>query len=271
MIRKPIRPVKQVRTSVGFAIVAVLLVGTAGTVSSHIRQPIAGRSHAVRVDCAPEVMPFVRALVSADQLRGRQGVALLSQRAFIVASPSRMRFQRFAAGAMRGVLSDGCPFAFWRTGHPASIERGEIRIPRLEELSGPGWSFLGQSPGPPPRSVPAFEGYRHVASGAADRGNPATAVADDAPYVGLWHRNDGGAGTLIAYHRSDGGGVIRLGTVGRTYDAVYAAQGIHDISFTLVKEPTDGEPLHIVTFSWSEPGACCRARRRSERSGRRNH
>lgn len=253
--------------------VAILFasLGKAAPARVNVQPPSADQVEAMRNDCASETIPFMFASTAlGEQLRGRDGVHILRQFSFIVSRPDRMRIRRLASGAMKGVLTDGCPFAFWWTGHPALVEHGEIRVGGPEHLSGPGWSFLGHPPGPPPREVPAIEGYRHIMSSAALSGNFATTFSPGAPYVGMWHRTDGATGSLIVHHRSDGGGVIRLGTVGRTYDAVYAAAGIHDISFTLLKGPSASEPLHVVNLTWSEPGSCCGGRRQRGRQSRRD-
>lgn len=205
--------------------------------------PVAGgRVPASRTVCETEVIPWVTVAAPGDAvLTGRRDVPLRSVRAFRVSKPERVRFSRFEPFTMRGVLSDGCPFAFWWTGNPIAFQNGEIRVSQPEELSGSGWTFIGHSPGPEPSWTPSVAGYRYVMSAA---------VSPSGPYIGLWLRTDGSPGSLVAHFGREGEPVTRLGTASRMFDAVYVSSTIHQLFFTLLEEPEGPAPLTIVTFEW---------------------
>lgn len=203
----------------------------------------AGDPRAGPAPCEATVVPFrvTAASMPGELLVGRHDVVLRSRNGFAVSRPELFRFRRFDTFTMTGMLGNGCQFAFWWTGNPSIIGRGEIRIGE----PGPLLSDGDRIPSTEAVGIPAFEGFRHAMS--------STLVSDGSALIGLWHRADGAAGSLVASYAADGTAVTRLGTTSRTFDAVFPSFSIHQFVFSLIDEPEGSQPLYVATYEWVRP------------------
>ena len=206
--------------------------------------------------CAAAVIPLenAREIANGNMLiSGQPGLSLRRFHAVRAPRSELFPFQRFEAAAMRGTLSNGCPFQIWWSGNPQAQDLGEIRIlstvPRLDER----YADLQLAPDPQPGWTPAFEGYRHVMS---------SAIFSGPSYIGLWNRMDGRPGSLVAIYDPTSTAVRTVGTSNWTYDGIYHQFAIHHLFFTVVDFPEGPGPLYIAVFEREEPGSEPPSRRR---------
>lgn len=206
--------------------------------------------------CSPEQLAFERMrAIPIDLLLAAHGyVSLRRVDALLLRRPELIRFERFNAWMLAGVLRNGCAIEFRtvRTAEIWAIE--EVRILGPVESLGRDHGYLRLPQPPPPRATPTFDGYRHVMSSARD--------PQGATFVGLWHRTGGSPGSLVAMYGADGTRVTRLGFTNWVYDAVYPVIEIHTFGFTLVDEPDGSGPLYMTTYNWIQPTPYVRPRRR---------
>jgi hypothetical protein len=237
-----------------------VLLGTSGYAAGQPDTPeqlLRGQASATHPACAAAVI----ALENASEiptghmlLSGRPSVALRRFHALRVSRPELFPFQRFESGAMRGTLSNGCPFQIWWSGNPTALGVGEIRFLSTVPPLDPQYAYLQTTPDQPPSWTPFFDGYRHVMS---------SVIAPGSSYVGLWNRTDGTPGSLVATYDVTGSRVSTVGTANWTYDGIYYGLAIHQFHFTLIDIPEGSKPLYIAVFEQVQaPGNCCRRSRR---------
>jgi hypothetical protein len=174
--------------------------------------------------------------------------------ALAIPRPELFKLRVFEAWSQFGTLQNGCPFEIHWIVPRGPGAHGEIRMLGPIESLGRDYAYLRLPPPPSAPWSPSFDGWRHAMS------TPLFIGATS--YLGLWHRSDGGGGSLVARYEANGAPVTRLGTTHWTYDGVYPYFAVHQFMFTLVDEPEGSDPLYIATFEWARP---VERRRRSRR------
>lgn len=186
-------------------------------------------------------------------LSGRPDVSHRRTDALLPEQPELFRFQRYNAGTLAGILSNGCAFEFVWSGKPGSYRIEEVRILGTVESLDRYYGYLRLPPAPQPLTTPTFEGYAHVMSTAL--------YPQGGTYIGLWRRTDGTPGSLVAMHAGGEAPGRTLGVADWSYDAVYPVHGVHEFGFTLVDAPDGSGPLYMSTYDWSRPSPSARRRR----------
>jgi hypothetical protein len=192
-----------------------------------------------------------RAQPGDAQLFGDPKVLLRGANAYLVPDPELFRLRRFDPFLGTGLLADGCPFSF----RVSADGRGYSAVEFLGPLDSLDRNYAHlRTPIVEPTWTPVFEGYRHVWSSAT--------FASTTHYLGVWHRMDGGPGSLVAAYDVARASATILGKAVRTYDSVHYYFTVHQFMFTLVDEADASQPLVVATFERVPPAYCCGRRRR---------